>query len=88
MIVFFDYWNYTFAVFRAEGKFPVEKDVLAIKDVGLLSEVWNNFRNLLGMLEGPVDLLFFRFFISESTLSRFVGLIKYDCLHGFLKQLE
>ena len=39
MIVFFDYWNYTFAVFRAEGKFPVEKDVLAIKEVGLHSEV-------------------------------------------------
>ena len=36
------------------------------------------------MLEGPVDL-FFRLFISESTSSAFVGLIKNNCLLGFLK---
>ena len=29
----------TFAIFRAEGKFPLEKDLLAIEDIGSLSKV-------------------------------------------------
>ena len=40
------------------------------------------------LLEGPVDLLFFKFFISESTSSAIVGLIKNDCSLEFLKSLE
>ena len=74
-----------FAMFKAEGKVAVGKDILPTWDIGSLSEVWNNFRNLVGMLEGPVDLLFCRIFISESTSSAFVGLIRNDFLFGFLK---
>ena len=37
------------------------------------------------MIEGPVDLLFFRFLISESTWSAFVALIKNECSLGFLR---
>ena len=51
----------------------MEKDILAIKFIGSLGEVWNNFSHLVGML-GHVDLLFFRFFISESTSSAFLRL--------------
>ena len=29
----------TFAIFRAEGKFPLEKDILAIEEIGSLNEV-------------------------------------------------
>ena len=47
-----------------------------------LTKVWNNFRTLVEMLEGSVDLLFFRFCISGSTSSVFT---KYDCKLGFLK---
>ena len=85
--VWSSFWNIeiTFAIFRVEGKFPIEKVILAIKDVGSLSEVWNNFRNLVGMLEDVVDLLFFRFFISESHSPAFVGLINNDCSLGFLR---
>lgn len=71
-----------FAILKPEGKFPVEKEILAIQDIVSLTKVWNNFRNLVEMLEGSVDLLFFRFFISESTSSVFT---KNDCKLGFLK---
>ena len=37
------------------------------------------------MLEGPVDLLLFKFFILESTSPAFVGFIMNDSLLGFLK---
>ena len=30
--------------------------MFAIKDIGSLNKVCNNFRNLVGMLENPVDL--------------------------------
>lgn len=68
-----------FAVLKPEGKFPVEK---VIQDIVSLTKVWNNFRTLVEILEGSVDLLFFRFFISGSTSSVFT---KYDYKLGFLK---
>ena len=71
-----------FAILKPEGKFPVEKEILAIQDIVSLTKVWNNFRNLVEMLEGSVDLLFFRFFISGSTSSVFTN---NDCKLGFLK---
>ena len=40
----------TFAVFKVERKIPVEKDLLAIRDVGSLSGVLKSFNNLRGML--------------------------------------
>ena len=46
---------------------------MSINDVGLLSAVWNNYRNLLGILEGPVDVLFFSSFITDSTSSLLAG---------------
>ena len=49
----------TVAVFKLLGKFSDEDDKLSINDIGLLSAVWNKFRNLQGILEGPVDLLLF-----------------------------
>ena len=61
----------TFANFKLLRKVPDENDKLAMNDIGLLSAVWKNFRNLLGILEGPVDLLFFSSFITDSTLSLF-----------------
>ena len=61
----------TFAIFKLLRKVPDENDKLAMNDIGLLSAVWKNFRNLLGILEGPVDLLFFSSFITDSTLSLF-----------------
>ena len=70
--VWSSFWNIeiTFAIFIVEGKFPVEKDILAIKDI---------------VSEDVVDLLFFRFFFSESHSPAFVGLINNDCLLGFLR---
>ena len=62
-----------FAIFKFAGKIPVENDKLAISNIGLLRGVWNNFRNLIGILEGPVDLSFFRLFISDRTSSLLVG---------------
>ena len=69
------------------GKVPVEKDILAIKDIGSLSVVLKSFRNLRGMLDGPIDLLFFSLVISQRTSSGFVGFIK-EYLFGLLKYLE
>ena len=37
-----------------------EKDALSIKDTGSLTVVLKSFRNLRGMLDGLVDLLFLR----------------------------
>ena len=76
-----------FAVFKAEGKVPVEKDILAIKDIGSLSVVLKSFRNLRGMLDGPIDL-FFSLVISQRTSSAFVGFIKKEHSFGLLRSLE
>ena len=64
-----------FATFKLSGKLPplpVENDKLSISDIVLLKAVWNNFKNLLGTLAGPVDLLLLNFFITDSTSSLFV----------------
>ena len=71
-----------FAVFKLAGKIPVENDKLAISDIGLLRGVWNNFRNLIGILEGPEDLSSFRLFISDRTSSLLVGALKRNCCLG------
>ena len=79
---------HTFAVFKVEGKVPVEKDILAIKDIGSLSVVLKSFRNLRGMLDDPIDLLFFSLIISQRTSSGFVGFIKKEYSFGLLRYLE
>ena len=78
----------TFAIFKLSGKVPDENDRLAINDIGLLSAVCNNFRNLLGILEGPVDLLFFSSFITDNTSSLLVGDIKKELAFGFFRYSE
>ena len=83
----FYYIGITFAVFKVEGKVPVEKDILAIKDIGSLSVVLKTFRNLSGMLDGPIDLLFFSLVISLRNSSAFVGFIK-KYSFGLLRYLE
>ena len=78
----------TFAVFRFAGKIPVENDKLAISDIGVMRGVWNNFRILIGTLEGPEDLSYFRFFISDRTSPLLVGVIKKELLFAFFRYLE
>ena len=46
---------------------------LVINDIGLLSAILNNFRNLLEMLEGPVDLSFSSSFTADDTSFLLVG---------------
>ena len=71
----FLYIGIKFAVFNVKGKVPVEKYVLAIKDIGLVSVILEIFRNLRVMLDGPIDLLFFSSVILQRTSSVFVGFI-------------
>ena len=47
-------------MFKLEGMVKFEKDALSIKDTGSLAVVLKSFRNLRGMLDGLVDLLFLR----------------------------
>ena len=75
----------TFAVFKLPGKIPVENGKLAISDIVLLRGVWNSFRNLIEILEGPEDLSFFRFCISDRTSSLLVEVIKKELLFGLFK---
>ena len=84
----FLYIGITFAVFKGEGKVPVEKDILAIKDIGSLIVVLKSFRNLKGMLDGLIDLLFFSLVISQRTSSAFVGFIKKEYSFGLLRYQE
>ena len=58
-----------------KGKVPVEKYILAIKDIGSLTVVLKSFRNLRGMVDGSVDLLFSSLVLSQRTSSVFVGFI-------------
>ena len=58
----------TFPIFILLGKVPDEIEKLLINDTGLLSPVWNNFRNLLGILEGSADFLEFSSFTTDNTL--------------------
>ena len=78
----------TFAIFKLLGKVPDENDKLAINDIGLPSVIWNDFRNLLGILEGPVDLSSFSSFITDSTSSLLVGDIKNELAFGFFRYSE
>ena len=47
-------------MFKLEGMVKFKKDALSIKDTGSLAVVLKSFRNLRGMLDGLVDLLFLR----------------------------
>ena len=78
----------TLAIFKLLGKGPDENDKLTINDIGLLSAVWNNFRNLLEILEGPVDLLFFSSLITDTTSSLLVGDIKKELACGSYRYSE
>ena len=78
----------TFAIFKLLGKVPDENVKLAINDIGLLSAVWNNFRNLLGILEGSVDLLFLSSLITDNTSSRLVGHIMKELAFEFFRYSE
>ena len=71
-----------------EGKIPIEKDKLAKRAIGSLRAFWNSFRNLVGILEGPVDLLFLNIFIMEATFSLLVKVMKKESLLGFFKNLK
>ena len=77
----------TFVVFKVEGKVPVEKDILGIRDIGSLSGVSKSFKNLRGMLHDPIDL-FFSLVISQRTSSVFVGFINKEYSFGLLRYLE
>ena len=70
------------------GTVPDKNGKLIVKYVGLLSAVSNNFRNLLGMLEGSLDLLYFSSFITDNTPSRLVGDIKKKLAFGFFRSSE
>ena len=60
-------------MFKLEGMVKFEKDALPIKDTGSLAVVLKSFRNLRGMLDGLVDLLFLRLlFDRERPQSLFV----------------
>ena len=77
----------TFVVFKVEGKVPVEKDILGIRDIGSLSGVSKSFKNLRGMLHDPIDL-FFSLVISQRTSSVFVGFINKEYSFRLLRYLE
>ena len=73
----------TFATFKLSGKLPVENDKFLVSEIGLLRVGWrNNFKNLLGILAGPVDLLLLNYFITNNTLLLFVGNIKKELVFG------
>ena len=78
----------TVEIFKLLGKVPDENDKLVIDNIGLLNADWKNFSNLLGMLEGSVDLLFFSSFITDNTLSLLVGDIKKELTFGFFRYSE
>ena len=78
----------TVEIFKLLGKVPDENDKLVINNIGLLSAGWKKFSNLLGMLEGSVDLLFFSSFITDNTLSLLVGDIKKELTFGFFRYSE
>ena len=58
-IMFLQNIGITFVIFKLIRKVPEENDKLVFNDIGLLKAVWNNFRNLHGTIEGPVDLFSF-----------------------------
>ena len=68
---------------KLSGSLPVENDKFAISDIGLLRAVWNNFKNLLGILGTLVNLLMLDSFITDGTSSVFVGDIKKELVFGF-----
>ena len=78
----------TLAIFKLLVKVPDENGKLVINDISLLSAACNNFKNLLGMLEVPLDLLFFSSFITDNTSSLFVGDTKKESAFGFFRYAE
>ena len=78
----------TFAVFRFLGKILVENDKLSNRAIGSLKAFWNSFRNFVGILEGPVELMFLNVFIMEATSSLFVGVLKKESLLRVFRNLE
>ena len=77
----------TFATFKLSERLLVENDKFTISDIGLLRAVWNNFKNLLKILAGPVDLLLLNLFITDNTSSLFVGDIKEELVFGLFRYL-
>ena len=57
-VVFLKYIRIAFVVFKLLGKIPDENHKLVINDIDLISAVWNNFTNLLGILGGSVIYYF------------------------------
>ena len=68
--------------------YKLEFQLLAIISIGLVGTVGNNFRNLIGILKDPKDLLSFWFFISDRTSSLLVGVIKKRLSFGFFRYLD
>ena len=77
----------TFVTFKLSGKLLVENDKFAISEIGLLRKVWNNFKDFLGILVGPVDLLLLNSFITNNTSSLFVGDIKKELVFRLFRYL-
>ena len=78
----------TFTVFKVEGKVPIKKDIVAIRDIGSLSGVLKRFKNLRGMLHGPIDSLFSSLAISQRTSPALVSFIKKEYSFGLFRYLE
>ena len=51
------YGGIALVVFSIEGKMPEEKETLNISDSGLEMSFLSNFNILVGILQGPTDLL-------------------------------
>ena len=73
----------TFSTSKLSGKFPVENYKFAISDIGLLQAIRNNFKSLLRILAGPVDILLLSSFITDRTSSLFVGDVKKELVFVF-----
>ena len=78
----------TLAIFRFDGKIPVEKDKLIILKIGSKIECFNNVIMLEGILKGPVDLLRSREDMKFRTSSVSVGVINIEFATGFFKTVE
>ena len=77
----------TFATFKLSGKLPVENGKNTISEIGLFRAVWSNFKELLGIQAGPVNLSLLNSFIMNSTLPLFIGDIKKELEFGIFRYL-
>ena len=67
----------TFTILSAFGNFPIVKDVLMILHRGKMIKSGISASNFIGMLEGPVALLFSDLMISRTSSVEFYSLKKF-----------